>query len=49
MPEPAASLTPARLAGIMLALDILLVLSGQVERDLVSIDDLREAELARQM
>ncbi|MBI2900961.1 MAG: glycosyltransferase family 39 protein [Planctomycetes bacterium] len=38
-----------RAAAFVLALDALLVLAGQVERDLTSIDDLREAEVAREM
>lgn len=48
-PASRSWITPARAAAILLALDALVVLAGQWGRDLVTVDDLREAEVAREM
>jgi 4-amino-4-deoxy-L-arabinose transferase-like glycosyltransferase len=42
-------MTPRRLAILVLGLEALVVLAGQSSRDLMTMDDLREAEVAREM
>ncbi|HXX93608.1 MAG TPA: glycosyltransferase family 39 protein [Planctomycetota bacterium] len=42
-------MTPRRLAFLVLGLEALLLLAGQWGRDLMTMDDLREAEVAREM